>query len=141
MKRPTFFNEYQDWVGTKCKTPVECSALGLAGEAGEVVDLLKKVWYHGKTLDKQALKLELGDCLFYLADLARQHDISLQEVADGNVDKLNARYPTGFNIADAQAAEAKKKIDRVPLAVEAGPFAGSTIADPIEWAFNDGGAD
>lgn len=103
------WNDYQAWVQTKVRTPVECSILGLAGEAGETVDLLKKVLYHGKSLDREKLKLELGDVLFYLADIAEKYGIPLSEVAEGNVEKIDARYPTGFSIEAAQQAELLKR--------------------------------
>lgn len=47
-------------------------ALGLAGEAGEVADYLKKVVGHGHALDRETLRDELGDCLWYLDGLARR---------------------------------------------------------------------
>lgn len=102
------WDEYQAWVGTKCRTPVECSVMKLCGEAGEVAELYGKHLYHGLTLDKQKLKLELGDVLWYLTDLARRNGIPLSEVADANVRKIEARYPTGFSIEAAQLAESLK---------------------------------
>jgi NTP pyrophosphatase (non-canonical NTP hydrolase) len=72
-------------------------ALGLAGEAGEVVDLLKKHWGHNKPLDRASLRLELGDVLWYVTALARQFGFTLEEVADANNQKLLARYPDGFD--------------------------------------------
>lgn len=71
-------------------------ALGLAGEAGEVAELLKKNLGHGKPLAMDALTSELGDCLWYLAAIATQHGLTLDEVAAYNVAKLRARYPAGF---------------------------------------------
>lgn len=76
---------------------------GLAGEAGEVCDLLKKVLGHGKPYDGEKLKKELGDVLWYLANLATAHGFSLSDVAQTNVNKLRARYPTGFTVAASQA--------------------------------------
>lgn len=72
-------------------------ALGLAGEAGEVVDLLKKHWGHNKPLDRNDLRLELGDVLWYVVALARQFGFTLEEVADASNQKLLARYPDGFD--------------------------------------------
>lgn len=74
-------------------------ALGLAGEAGEVCDLLKKAWGHGHALDAEKLKKELGDVLWYVAALAEQHGLRLSDVAEANVAKLSARYPQGFSTA------------------------------------------
>lgn len=102
-------DQYQEWVGQLCRTPVECSIMGLAGEAGEVVDLLKKHLYHGKPLDREKLKLELGDTLWYLADVARQHGILLSEVRDGNVAKLGARFPKGHFTPQDAAKRADEK--------------------------------
>lgn len=72
-------------------------ALGLAGEAGEVVDLLKKVWGHNKPLDKAHLCQELGDVLWYVTALADQFGMSLDDVADANIAKLTKRYPNGWS--------------------------------------------
>lgn len=73
------------------------AAMGLAGEAGEVVDLLKKHLYHGHSLDRDKLTKELGDCLWYLAVLAHLNGVDLADVAAANVVKLRARYPDGFS--------------------------------------------
>jgi NTP pyrophosphatase (non-canonical NTP hydrolase) len=74
-------------------------ALGLAGEAGEVCELLKKHWGHGHDLDQEKLKKELGDVLWYVAALAAQFQIELEDVAAANVAKLRSRYPQGFSSA------------------------------------------
>jgi NTP pyrophosphatase (non-canonical NTP hydrolase) len=63
---------------------------GIGGEAGEVQELLKKSVRDG-VLDPRKLKLELGDVLHYVTKIASQHGMSLQEVMDANVVKLNAR--------------------------------------------------
>jgi NTP pyrophosphatase (non-canonical NTP hydrolase) len=74
-------------------------ALGIAGEAGEVADLVKKHIGHGHPLDQNKLKNELGDVLWYVAGLAHLHGLSLSDVAQANVDKLKLRYPDGFSSA------------------------------------------
>lgn len=70
--------------------------MGLAGEAGEVCDYLKKVVFHGHELDKEKLSHELGDVLWYLANLADSIDVPLSEIAAKNITKLSKRYPNGF---------------------------------------------
>ncbi len=70
--------------------------LGLAGESGEVCDLIKKYLGHGHELDVEKLKLELGDVLWYIAGLAHVLGLSLPGVAKANIAKLQARYPEGF---------------------------------------------
>lgn len=78
------------------------AALGLAGEAGEVVDYLKKVIHHGHDLDREKLARELGDVLWYIAETASTAGISLHEVASRNIDKLSKRYPEGFTSERSQ---------------------------------------
>lgn len=74
-------------------------ALGLAGEVGEVANLVtKNTFYRQPTYaTKELLIGELGDCLFYLASLADSYDIQLNEVAEYNVDKLAKRHKQGFD--------------------------------------------
>lgn len=74
------------------------ASMGLAGEAGETCDLLKKVIFHGHDLDKEKLKLELGDVLFYLTWLADVYGFQMSEIAQANITKLRARYPDGFDL-------------------------------------------
>ena len=71
-------------------------ALGIAGEAGEYCELIKKSEFHGKMLDKEDAKKELGDVLYYVAMAATNLNIDLESVAEENVRKLRARYPDGF---------------------------------------------
>jgi len=73
------------------------AALGLAGEAGEVADLLKKHLGHGHPLDVDQLRTELGDVLWYIAALCTLYNITLDSVAAANIDKLRKRYPDGFS--------------------------------------------
>lgn len=76
-------------------------AMGLAGEAGEVVDLLKKHLHHGHELDRQAVIGEIGDVLHYAAGLCTMLGIDFEGVATSNIKKLEARYPNGFSEADS----------------------------------------
>lgn len=80
-----------------------CCGLGVAGEAGEVADLIKKWAFHGKPLDQDKLVKEMGDVLWYLSVLAARRGISLEDVARANIAKLRARYPKGFSHAAANA--------------------------------------
>lgn len=70
--------------------------LGLSGEAGEVTDYLKKVLFHGKTMNVEHLKAELGDVLWYTAFLCETLELSMQDVATANIVKLKKRYPDKF---------------------------------------------
>ena len=71
--------------------------LGLAGESGEVLDMVKKCVFHEKKMDKCHLKKELGDVMWYVAMLCESFGFSLDEILQMNVDKLKARYPEGFD--------------------------------------------
>lgn len=73
------------------------ASLGLAGEAGEVADHIKKHLGHGHDLDQPSLVKEMGDVLWYLAELCTVLEIDLSEVAGQNLAKLANRYPAGFD--------------------------------------------
>lgn len=77
--------------------------LGLAGETGEYVDLLKKHMFHNHDITSEQIASELGDILWYVAMCAHVAGLSLEDVAQFNVDKLKARYPEKFNSADSIA--------------------------------------
>lgn len=70
--------------------------MGLCGEAGETIEILKKHLFHGKELDTDSLKKELGDIAWYLAETAYALDMPLEEILRGNIEKLKERYPEGF---------------------------------------------
>ena len=79
--------------------PVIYPALGLTNEAGEVAGKLKKVFrdkngqINAET--KAALKAELGDVLWYLAQVATELDLTLDEIAEYNIEKLYSRLERG----------------------------------------------
>ena len=88
------FNEYQSHAH---KTAVYKNYLypylGLAEEAGEVCGKMKKHIRDKTDYEdfRQALKKELGDVLWYIAEIASDNGLTLQEVADANVEKLHNR--------------------------------------------------
>lgn len=73
--------------------------MGLCGEAGEVIDLVKKHLYQGHDLDKEALILECGDCAWYLALIMSAIDCKMGDMLVKNIRKLEDRYPAGFDKA------------------------------------------
>lgn len=73
------------------------AALGLAGEAGEVADHIKKVIYHGHGFDTDHIVKELGDILWYINQMCEAIGVPLGEVMRRNNDKLLKRYPNGFS--------------------------------------------
>ena len=72
-------------------------AMGLCGESGEVIDILKKHIFHGHELDREHLLEELGDVAWYLNEAAYALDSSLEEIFERNIAKLKKRYPQGFD--------------------------------------------
>ena len=71
--------------------------MGLNGEAGEAIDILKKNMFQGHELDVEHLAKELGDVAWYLAVSADAIGYDLETILQMNVDKLMARYPEGFD--------------------------------------------
>lgn len=69
--------------------------LGLAGEAGEFVDKVKKAWRNQTEIDRIAALRELGDVLWYITAIAKDLGSNLQEVAQLNVTKLADRKARG----------------------------------------------
>lgn len=72
--------------------------MGLCGEAGECIDLVKKHVFQGHDLDKEHLAKELGDVQWYLAVAADGIGYKLAQIMDMNVRKLRMRYPDGFDV-------------------------------------------
>lgn len=97
------FNEYQKLAMRTCKKfdrfedAVANVGLGLAGECGEVADVIKKQLAGVKEIDKEHLQEELGDILWYIAEACHVFDLDMQKVATGNIEKLMKRFPNGFD--------------------------------------------
>jgi NTP pyrophosphatase (non-canonical NTP hydrolase) len=75
--------------------------MGLCGESGEAIDIVKKWFAQGHELDREKLIKELGDVAWYLSEIAHALGVSLEEVLQRNIDKLKERYPDGFKTADS----------------------------------------
>ena len=73
------------------------SVMGLCGESGEAIDIVKKWMAHGHELDKAHLAKELGDIAWYLAEAATALDMDLEDILASNIEKLKKRYPEGFS--------------------------------------------
>ncbi len=71
--------------------------MGLCGEAGEAIDILKKHLFQGHELDAEHLAKELGDVAWYLAVSAYALGYDLESILQMNINKLKARYPEGFD--------------------------------------------
>ena len=73
------------------------AVMGLCGESGEAIDIVKKHLHQGHDLDREKLIKELGDIAWYLAEAATALDIDLETVLERNIEKLRSRYPEGFS--------------------------------------------
>ena len=71
--------------------------MGLCGESGEAIDIVKKWLAQGHELDKEKLAKELGDICWYVAETATALDLSLEDIMTANIEKLKKRYPEGFD--------------------------------------------
>lgn len=72
-------------------------ALGLSGEVGEVVDLVKHAIFHNEKLERCELAKELGDVMWYLVNMASAYDMSMEDILLLNEAKLAARYSEGYS--------------------------------------------
>ena len=97
------FNEYQELAMRTLnkemskKDMLINGVMGLCGESGEAIDIVKKHLAQGHEIDKEKLIKELGDIAWYLAEMATVLDIELEEVFVRNIEKLKKRYPDGFD--------------------------------------------
>lgn len=81
----------------KHKDKMAMLALGLSGEVGELVDMVKKFSYHGHTLEKPEVVKEFGDIYWYIHNLMNELELSHEEIMETNIKKLQKRYPQGFS--------------------------------------------
>lgn len=98
-------NEYQEWAKAKMNgiynsdKSLLVAGLGLTGEAGEVANDIKKLYYGRFTVEetREKLLLELGDCLWYMAAVATNQGFTLDDVVDANIVKLEDRWARKAN--------------------------------------------
>lgn len=100
-------NEYQQLVRrtlnseevvvSKAQLMILWNAVGLAGEIGEYLELVKKGIFHKHGLDREKVKKELGDILWYLTASCQSNQMALADVAEANIRKLEARLPDGWD--------------------------------------------
>lgn len=96
-------NEYQKLAMRTLNPKIEKkelilnASMGLCGESGEVIDLVKKHLFQGHDLDDEKIIKELGDVAWYLAEAATALNVNLSEILEKNIKKLENRFPDGFN--------------------------------------------
>ena len=101
-------NEYQTLAMKTLNTALDKkqvlinSVMGLCGESGEAIDIVKKWLHQGHALDKDRLIKELGDVAWYLAEAATALGVDLESILSANIEKLKNRYPEGFSAEKSQ---------------------------------------
>jgi len=75
--------------------------LGVAGEAGDVASCIKKTVIH-KNDQREGIKENLGDAMWYMAMICNFFGWDFQEILNANIEKLKKRYPEGWSFKDAQ---------------------------------------
>ena len=96
-------NEYQKLAMTTLnpdlskKDVLINGVMGLCGESGECIDIVKRHLAQGHELNREELIKELGDVAWYLAETAFALDVELEEVFSRNIEKLKKRYPEGVS--------------------------------------------
>lgn len=98
-----------DFEVTDTDIMIAWNAIGLAGEAGEINELVKKGVFHQHGLDREKMAKELGDCMWYIAALCTKLDLDLGEIMAANIEKLKQRYPEGYS-----SEASKARVDKQP---------------------------
>lgn len=86
------------------------SVMGLCGESGEAIDIVKKWLAQGHPLDREHLAGELGDVAWYLAEAATALGMPLEDILRANLEKLERRYPDGFSTERSVVREADDRL-------------------------------
>ena len=90
------------WLDEGVNVPLLLTAaIGAGSECGEFEEIIKKIIFQGKEYNEDTrfhMKRELGDILWYVANAATALGYTLDEIVEGNIAKLEARYPNGFEV-------------------------------------------
>lgn len=106
-------NEYQELAARTSKrnnkqNQILIATLGLNGEAGELTETVKHWIGHKHELDIDNVAEEIGDILWYVADIASAFNLDLEDIGMHNIQKLQQRYPEGFSTQDSIERKDKK---------------------------------
>lgn len=91
-----------DAIYTNNEIMLVWNAIGLAGEAGEVANTIKKAVFHRHGVDRRQMIDELGDVLWYVAALCSKLNVPMSSVMELNIAKLQKRYPNGYTSEDSK---------------------------------------
>lgn len=84
-------------------------SIGISTEANEILDAYKKSFAYDKSLDVINVGEEIGDLMWYVANLTRMLDLDFEKILQINLDKLRARYPDKFNVEKAANRDLKRE--------------------------------
>jgi NTP pyrophosphatase (non-canonical NTP hydrolase) len=114
---------------------VNHAVVGLAGEVGELAQLLERWVYYGQSLPIPDVEEEVGDCLWYLALLCTAVGIPMERAMEGNLAKLKARFPHKFT---EEAAANRDPVAERKASEEAKPewASGTVYESPPDWALD-----
>lgn len=136
-RAPTYTEDYARFVFQLVKDMGDSvldklhAAVGIAGEAGELLDAIKKHWAYGKPLDVQNVVEELGDLEFYMCAMRLLIGVSRQEVLQANANKLAVRY-AGLQYSDTAAIiRADKVVETESSGIVDGQAMAINIPDPL----------
>ena len=107
--------------------------LGMQTEAAEIADVYKKALAYKKPIDFVNVKEELGDLMWYIANMCNIHGWNLEDVLDVNIAKLEARYPEKFTEENALNRNLEKERD----ILEQTPMGFRTITSHVNFAITD----
>ena len=112
-KNPEDFSDALDIIEEQGVAPerILTAALGICAEGGEFTEVVKKCIFQGKPMDEHTIfhmKRELGDIMWYISQACIALDTSIEEIIYMNIEKLEARYPDGF---EAFRSENRKEGD------------------------------
>lgn len=107
--------KYSSFVAKRAKpmgsqiNDVMHSSVGISGEAGEILDTVKKSWIYGKDLNTDNLREELGDLFFYMQMMCNTFGWTFTDIIEQNIQKLSIRYPEAYT--DELAIKRLDKVD------------------------------
>lgn len=121
-------------VGTKALAPqtlirLNHGAIGIVKEGGEILSILEKTVYYGRDIDPDKVKDELGDVMWYVAEVCNALSLSLQDVLDSNIRKLKARYPDRYT--DERAANRDRAAEDAAMKDVFSKMKGDPVADSM----------
>lgn len=85
------------------------AVVGICGESGEILELIKKHWVYGKPLNRNDLYEEVGDLCFYLQMLLNHAELDFETILEHNMYKLSKRYHQGYS--DKEAIDRKDEVN------------------------------